>query len=174
MKKSTVTESTYSNWQISALTVLRVLIGWHFLYEGLIKIFTPGWSAESYLNASVGPFSSLFKTFAGSEALLQVVNFLNAWGLILIGLCLFIGLFSKLAKIFGIILLAFYYLSYPPFPDLGTSGYVDGNYWVVNRNLIEMAALAVLLVFPSSHITGIDRFIFSKKKKEDISLDYGN
>ena len=103
---------------------------------------------------------------AESEVLLQAINLLNAWGLVIIGLCLFIGLFSKLAKILGIVLLAFYYLSFPPFPELGTSGFVDGNYWVVNRNLIEIAAIAVLLVFPTSGITGIDRFIFKRNKKQ--------
>lgn len=166
MKNNTLQTSGYSTWQITLLTVLRVMIGWHFLYEGLVKIFSPAWSAESYLKASVGPFSSIFHSMAESEVLLQAINLLNAWGLVIIGLCLFIGLFSKLAKILGIVLLAFYYLSFPPFPELGTSGFVDGNYWVVNRNLIEIAAIAVLLVFPTSGITGIDRFIFKRNKKQ--------
>ncbi len=165
MKNSAVKVSGYTSLQVTILTILRVMIGWHLLYEGLIKIYSPAWSAESYLKASVGPLSSFFKAMAESEMILQVVNLMNAWGLILIGLCLFIGLFSKIAKIAGIILLAFYYLSFPPFPEFGTSGYVDGNYWIVNRNLIELAALAVLLVFPTSRITGLDRFIFRKKKE---------
>ncbi len=28
----------YTNWQVSALVIVRVLIGWHFLYEGLVKV----------------------------------------------------------------------------------------------------------------------------------------
>ncbi|WP_352421794.1 DoxX family membrane protein [Proteiniphilum sp.] len=160
----------YSNRQISALTILRVLIGWHFLYEGLVKIYTPGWSAKSYLLNSVGPFSSFFKSIAQSNQILNIADTLNEWGLILIGLSLFVGLFSKFSSFFGILLLAFYYLSYPPFANLGIEAYVEGNYWIVNRNLIEIAALLVLVVFPSSHITGIDRFIFlNRKKKSDNS-----
>jgi len=30
-----------------AITVLRMAIGWHFLYEGLIKLFADDWSAGS-------------------------------------------------------------------------------------------------------------------------------
>lgn len=168
MKHNTKVKSGYTNGQVVALTILRVLIGWHFLYEGLVKIYTPGWTAKSYLLASVGPFSSIFKALAESTSMLQIADFLNVWGLILIGLSLFVGLFSRLSNWFGIALLTFYYLSYPPFADLATSGYVEGNYWIVNRNLIEMAALFVLVMFPSSHITGLDRFIFPDQEKNKL------
>lgn len=167
MKHNTLLKQAYSTWQITALTVLRIFIGWHFLYEGLVKLFMPGWTAEGYLAASVGPFSSTFKSLAGSESLLSIIDPLNVWGLILIGLTLFIGLFSRLSIFLGIVLLAFYYLSYPPFAGIDTVGFVDGHYWIVNRNLIEIAALFVLLIFPSSHITGVDRFIFRKNSNDD-------
>ncbi len=100
---------------------------------------------------------------AQNETILASVDVLNKWGLVLIGFSLFAGLLSKPAKIAGIVLLAFYYLAYPPFAGLGINPHVEGSYWVVNKNLIEMAALLVLLLFPSSHITGIDRFIFREK-----------
>lgn len=151
--------TNYSNRQIFGLTLLRVLIGWHFLYEGLIKIYTPGWSAVPYLAGALGPFAPLFKNMAQNENVLPVVDILNAWGLVLIGLCLFTGFLTKPAKLLGIVLLLLYYLAYPPFVGLGVNTYAEGNYWVVNKNLIEMAALFVLFLFPSSHITGIDRLL---------------
>lgn len=161
MKNKIKAELSYSGWQIFALTMLRVLIGWHFLYEGLIKAFSPSWSSESYLSASVGPFSSFFKTIAASEQLLHIVNVLNMWGLILIGLCLFVGVMSKFAKIMGVLLLSFYYMALPPLSYSEASLIADGSYWIVNMNLIEISALIVLLLFPSSHITGIDKFLTS-------------
>lgn len=169
MKQNKVLNQEYTALQTVGLTILRVLIGWHFLYEGLVKILTPGWTAKSYLLASTGPLSPVFKALAESASILQVTDFLNMWGLVLIGLSLFVGLLSKLSSWFGIVLLAFYYLSYPPFASLEISGYVEGNYWIVNRNLIEMAALFVLVAFPSSHITGLDRFIFCKQRKSDVN-----
>ncbi len=168
MGKVTI-ENSYSTKQLFALTFLRILIGWHFLYEGLVKIYTPGWTAKEYLNHSVGLFAPLFKMMAQSATLLAVVDLLNEWGLVLIGISLFAGLFSKPGKIFGIVLLAMYYLAYPPFPGLGANMHVEGSYWIVNKNLIEIAALVVLSVFPSSYVTGIDRFLVlvTKKRKDE-------
>jgi len=148
----------YSSWQIFGLTLLRVLIGWHFLYEGLIKIYTPGWSAGPYLSGALGPVAPLFENIAQNESMLSAVDFLNAWGLVLIGLSLFVGFLTKPAKLFGILLLLLYYLAYPPFSGLVVDTYVEGNYWIVNKNLIEMAALFVLLLFPTSRITGLEKF----------------
>lgn len=165
MKQNIISKQNYSTTQIVGLTILRVLIGWHFLYEGLIKLYTPGWSAKSYLEASVGPLSSMFKALAASETMLQITDILNVWGLILIGLGLFVGFCTRISAFSGILLLAFYYLSYPPFADFAVTGYVDGNYWIVNRNLIEMAALFVLMIFPSGQFTGFDRFFYRRKKE---------
>lgn len=159
------TAANYSTWQIFGLTLLRVLIGWHFLYEGLVKIYTPGWSAGPYLSGALGPFAPLFNDMAQNDTVLSVIDILNAWGLVLIGLSLFAGFLAKPAKLLGMILLLFYYLAYPPFAGLGTNTYVEGNYWVVNKNLIEMAAIFVLYLFPSSHITGLDRIWLILKNK---------
>jgi thiosulfate dehydrogenase [quinone] large subunit len=158
MKKE-ILHLNYSGWQIFALTTMRVLIGWHFLYEGLVKVYTPWWTAKAYLLGSVGPLSPLFRSIAGSETILHIVNTLNEWGLVIIGLGLFVGLFSKICKISGMILLILYYMAYPPFAGLSIDAHVEGSYWIVNKNLIEMGALFILYVFPSSRITGLDRFL---------------
>jgi thiosulfate dehydrogenase [quinone] large subunit len=164
MKYNSIAQTNYSNWQIFSLTFLRVLIGWHFLFEGLMKLYTPGWSAKSYLLGSVGPFSSMFKALVSNQTILTIVDNMNIWGLVIIGLGLFIGLFEKPLKIAGIFLLLLYYLAYPPFPGLSVEAPVEGAYWIVNKNLVEMAALLVLFFFPSGHITGIDSFIFKRKQ----------
>lgn len=161
-------KNNYLGVQLFGLTLLRVLIGWHFLYEGLVKLYTPGWSAKQYLDGAVGPFSSAFKSIAQSETALRVVDLLNEWGLVFIGLGLFAGLISKPVKILGIIMLSLYYLAYPPFASLGVNLHVEGSYWVVNKNLIEMAALFVLYLFPSSHITGLDRFIYKSRGTDHV------
>ena len=35
--------------QLYGLVTLRVLIGWHFLYEGVSKLINPYWSSAAYL-----------------------------------------------------------------------------------------------------------------------------
>jgi thiosulfate dehydrogenase (quinone) large subunit len=167
MKRDSISQY-YSNWQTFSLTFLRILIGWHFLYEGLSKLFSiPAWSAKSYLLGSVGPFAMLFRSIGNSETILNITDLLNIWGLILIGFSLFIGLFSKTSTILGMILILFYYLAYPPFAQLGINTHVEGSYWIVNKNLIEIAAMLILYLFPSSHISGFDRYFYNKTKKNE-------
>ena len=54
-------ESGYTAWQTITLVLLRVLIGWHFLYEGVVKLFDREWSSYAYLMDSNGLFSGVFE-----------------------------------------------------------------------------------------------------------------
>jgi thiosulfate dehydrogenase [quinone] large subunit len=152
----------YSKTQRNLLVALRMLIGWHFLYEGIVKLWNPNWSAGGYLVDSAGIFKGLFLWMAGNPSILKIVDVLNVWGLILIGLGLILGLFTRWAVIGGIILLAFYYLSHPALINVNYALPSEGSYLFVNKNLIELVALAVLLVFPTGHLVGLDLF-FRKK-----------
>lgn len=152
----------YSNPQLWMLVVLRVAIGWHLLYEGVVKVMNPNWSSVGYLMDSKGWFAGIFQDIASNPGLLQVADFLNMWGLILIGLGLILGLFTRVSIIGGIALLALYYLSHPPLINANYAIPSEGNYMFVNKNLIEMLTLAVLLLFPTGQIIGIDRYIFRK------------
>jgi thiosulfate dehydrogenase (quinone) large subunit len=154
----------YTNTQLFWLVALRVLIGWHFLYEGLVKVVNPNWSCAGYLMDSQGFMSGFFHSMAANQSVLAIVDFMNIWGLIAIGLGLILGVFSTIALSSGILLLLFYYLSHPPFVGLKYSLPMEGSYLFVNKNLIEMTAMIVLLVFPTSKIIGVDRLIFKAKK----------
>lgn len=140
---------------------MRLLIGWHFLYEGLVKVLNPKWTSLGYLMDSQGWFASLFQSLAGNPGALSLINFLNEWGLVLIGLSLILGCFTRLGSIGGILLLCLYYFSHPPF--IGSEDLFmlprEGAYLWVDRNLIEIVALALLYVFPTSGIFGLDKYI---------------
>ncbi len=146
------------------MTLLRVAIGWHFLYEGMVKAFAADWSAYAYLANSNGPLAGLYHSMAASPGMLQVVDFLNVYGLILIGLALFVGFLVRYAGIAGILLLALYYLAYPPFgASLMWSG--DEHLYIVSRQFIEAAALAYLIISRDKGY-GIDalKLLFKNKK----------
>ncbi len=151
-----------SSTQLTLLVLLRLSIGWHFFYEGLIKLLNPGWTSVGYLMDSKGFMNEFFQSLAANPTTIQVVDFLNIWGLIAIGLGLILGAFTKIAKIAAILLLSFYYLSHPPFLSLEYLIPTEGNYFIINKTLIELLAIAVLLVFPTSKILGFDRLIFKK------------
>jgi len=156
-------DTDLSKWQFWSLVILRVAIGWHFLYEGIIKILNPNWSSIGYLMDSKGLFAGIFHSIAGNPALLNVMDFINVWGLILIGAGLIVGLFTRVASIAGIILLAFYYLSHPALIGVNYAMPAEGSYLWVNKNLIELLTLWVIILFPTWKIIGMDRFLFKKK-----------
>ncbi len=153
-----------SSTQLTFLVLLRWLIGWHLLYEGLVKLTNPAWSAKAYLASAGGPFPGLFHAIAQNEGLLKFTDYLNMWGLAIIGISLLSGLFSRQLAFAGAALLLLYYLAHPPL--FGTTPIAsEGNYLFVNKTLIEACALVVLGLFPTAHIIGIERF-FKKKKDE--------
>jgi len=152
----------YSNY---LLTGLRILVGWHFLYEGIAKLFNPGWSAKMYLMGSQWIFSDLFHSMAASSETMKVVDFLNIWGLILIGLSLFVGLLVRWSSFAGAILLLFYFVAYPPISGYTFGAVTEGSYLWVNKTLIEFFILLVFAVLPAEMFFGADRLI--KRWKED-------
>jgi thiosulfate dehydrogenase [quinone] large subunit len=161
--------NSYSNLQRFWLVALRLLIGWHFLYEGLVKVLNPKWTSLGYLMDSQGWFASVFHSMASNAGTLSVVNFLNEWGLILIGLSLILGLLTRLGCIGGMLLLLLYFLSHPPF--IGSENLFmlprEGAYLWVDRNLIEIAALGVLFACPTSRVFGLDGLWLDRMERKN-------
>jgi thiosulfate dehydrogenase [quinone] large subunit len=146
-------------------------IGWHFFYEGVVKVINPKWTSLAYLSDSQGWFSEPFRAIASNQNLLDTVNIINEWGLILVGFGLIAGCFTRFAIAGAIGMLTLYYLSHPPFVG---SEYIlprEGSYLWIDKNLVEIAALTVLYVFPTWHVFGLDRYIFNRSRRR---LDGGN
>ena len=72
---------------LNALVVLRIFIGWHFLYEGIFKLHTPNWTAKGYLLSAEGFLSPIFSWLA-IDSLINIVDFFNLACMIVIGLAL--------------------------------------------------------------------------------------
>ena len=165
-KKGSGSFPDYGLFQLTALVSLRMLIGWHFLYEGVAKLTNPYWTSAGYLQESQGWFSGWFNSLANNPGVLAVVDNLNQWGLLLVGLALLVGVFNRTAVIAGVVILALYYLAVPPFPGLEYSMPAEGSYLIVNKVLIELAALLVILGYPTAHRIGLDRLLFRKHYAE--------
>ena len=149
----------YSGAQLTALVALRFAIGWHFFYEGVSKAVNAYWTSAGYLDQSQGFLSGWFVDLASSPSTLAVVDFLNVWGLILVGLCLMLGGLTRTGTLVGILMLSLYYLATPPWPGFVYSIPAEGAYLVINKTLIELCALFVTLLFPTGHIVGLDRMV---------------
>ncbi len=154
------------------LSILRIAIGWHFLYEGLTKLFDPSWTAEGFLLSATGPLAGLFQAMGNSEAMLSIVNVVNTWALILIGLGLFLGLFTRIAQLAGIILLFTFYISHPPiFTEPGFAR--EGAYFIISKDLLEILALLMLMFFPTGKFLGIDGLRKNLSSPSMHKMDHG-
>jgi uncharacterized membrane protein YphA (DoxX/SURF4 family) len=152
------------------LALLRIVIGWHFLYEGVIKLLDPAWSAKSFLEDSRWIFGDVFRWMASGDTGLTIINYANSYGLTLIGIALILGLFTKLASWSGAGMLLMYYLAYPPFGGFSYGAMAEGNYLIVNKNLIELFALIALAFTQSGDFFGLD-IIRHRKKSRIVTSD---
>lgn len=151
------------NW---LLTIVRIAIGWHFLYEGISKLISADWSSAGYLAGSKWILAPLFHWMAGSPGVISVIDFLNIWGLILIGLALIAGLFTRWACTGGALMLLFYFMSYPPIPGYMYGVPAEGSYLWVNRNLIELLVLTAFIFLSRDYLFGIDRLYLRWKNEK--------
>lgn len=140
-------------------------IGWHFLYEGIVKCVSADWSSEGFLTGTIGFTSGFYHWLAASPERLQVVDVMNVYGLMLIGIVLFLGIVTRWASLGGFLLLVLYYFAYPPF-GISLLGPHDGSVFIVNKIFIEAAILACLF-FIKEKGYGIDNLIaYLKIEKE--------
>ena len=157
-------DTTYRPIQQFALIVLRTVIGWHFLYEAWYKITSPAWSpagaplvrwtAAGYLKGASGPLAWLFQRMVNAGATPWIDRAVKI-SLLLIGLSLILGLFTRFGSWGALLFLSMFYLLYIPTIGVPQPGN-EGTYLIVNKTLIEAAAVCVLLVFDTGTIAGLD------------------
>ena len=130
------------------LFALRLAMGWMMLYAGITKVLDPQWSAAGYLKGA--------KTFAGlyqwllSPGILPAVNFINEWGLTLLGVSLILGIFVRLSSVLGAVLMLLYYFPVRIFPYAGKHSYL------VDEHIIYALVLLLLAAMRAGRIWGLD------------------
>jgi len=166
----TVPGRDYTKFQTTVLVILRILVGWHFMYEGLAKLLNPYWTSAGYLFESQWWFKGIFQAIAASPAALTFVDYVNIWGLTLIGAALMLGFLTRTATVGAIVLLVLYYIAVPPFPGYVYSMPMEGSYLIVNKTLIELAAALTLLAFPTGRSFGLDGLVPWKSRVAQQTL----
>ena len=151
------------------MVLLRVLIGWHLLYEGISKWLMPEWSSALFLMDSQWILSGFANWIISNEGVLNAVDFLNTWGLIAIGAGLILGLLTRVAAYAGMALLFVYYLNNIPLIGIEYSIPAEGNYLIVSKTLIEAAALLVLAVFPTGSRFGMDMLFVKNTQSNNVA-----
>jgi len=120
------------------LAALRIALGWLFFYAGITKVLDPAWSAKGYLLGA--------KTFAGfyawmaSDGVLPLIDFVNKWGLTLLGVSLILGVAVRLFSLFGAGLMFLYWLPVLDFPKV-EHGYLVDEHVIYALVLLFFAAV---------------------------------
>lgn len=166
----------YSSAQQVALITLRTLIGWHFLYEGYYKLTLPAWSSDGiplpswtsagYLKTASGPLAPLFQRLLDAGWIGWIDNTVKI-SLLLIGLSLILGLFTKAGCRGALFFLMLFYLLSVPLSGTHEAG-SEGAYLIVNKTLVEAVAVWVLMTFNTGAIAGLDLLIAARKKQVQI------
>lgn len=144
-----------TTYQKTSLFLLRIGLGWLFLYAGITKVLNPEWSAAGYLRGA-----SAFQGFYGwlaSPGMLPLTNFVNEWGLTLIGVSLIIGLLVRWSAVAGALIMLMYYL------PLGFP-YPNEHALVVDEHIVYALAFLVLAAFGAGRIWGLDAKLAKKRK----------
>lgn len=129
------------------LVLSRLIIGWMFFYAGITKVLDPQWSAEGYLKGAKS-FVWLFQILLDPN-ILPIINFMNKWGLTLLGVSLIIGLFVRFSSLLGVLLMALYYLALS-FP------HPNPNSYIVDQHIIYISILLFFASVQAGRVFGID------------------
>lgn len=129
--------------------LLRLLMGWIFLWAGFDKAIN-GFSAEGFLlHATSGPLHGWFVDLGTSATALSVIEPLVTYSQILMGFAIFFGAATRSALFFaGIMMFLFYLAQFPPEYDL-----------FVDYYLVYVVVYLVLGALGAGRILGVDRYV---------------
>ncbi len=140
---------TFHGVLVAFALLLRLLMGWIFLWAGFDKAIN-GFEADGFLlHATSGPLKDWFVDLGGDATALSVIEPLVTYGQILMGFALFLGVATRLALAFAMAMMFLFYIAqFPPEHDL----FVD--YYIV-----YIAVYLMLGALGAGRILGLDRFI---------------
>jgi thiosulfate dehydrogenase [quinone] large subunit len=143
---------TDSNAERTLVLVLRLLMAWTFIYAASHQAFVANFSVVGFLN-STKTFHDFFMIFT-APAIAPVVSFLVAWGHLLIGLSLLVGLMVRVSAVFGIALLMMYWMAHMDWPFIENK-----NNFIIDYHAVYSVVLVYLIVKRAGHVWGLDGWV---------------
>ena len=139
-----------TQFQKITLFLLRIATGWMMFYAGITKVLNPEWSAAGYLK-SARAFVDFYQWLT-NPGLLPIVNFVNKWGLTLLGISLILGIGVRLSSILGSILMLLYYFPILDFP------YPNPHSFLVDEHIIYAFVLLLLASLRAGRVWGLENW----------------
>lgn len=128
--------------------LLRIALGLNFFYLGFSALFNPSLGTEIRARS----FGNLYAWLSAPGAPGGWVQPVAQWAFLIIGICLMLGLFTRLAAIAGIILALFSYLPTVSYAALSVSQFI-------NDEVIVVICLLILIFSNAGSYLGCDTFI---------------
>ncbi len=137
-----------SAWFVLAL---RLVIGFAFLYSGVEKVLG-GFGAQGYLVNAAGqngnPLEGMFLWMGQTQWFVDFVNVAVPWGEVAIGLGIIVGLLTRLAALFGALMMLLFYF-----------GNWDLAHGPINSDFMYMLVFLSVAAFGAGRILGLDDYI---------------
>ena len=132
------------------LALTRITMGWLMFYAGITKVMDPQWSAAGYAK-SAKTFPGLYELFA-SQGNIEWINFVNKWGLTLLGISLILGIGVRLSSSLGAVLMMFYYFPVLQFPYVGEHSYI------VDEHIIYALLMVYFAIVRAGRFWGLEEW----------------
>lgn len=98
---------------------------------------------------------------------IEMIDMTTIYGLVILGMLLIAGLFSRIAALGAAVLLLSFYLAMPPWPGVVDFQELPGpeHSYLIDKNLIEVCALLALACMPTGQWFGLDSFFVGFKAR---------
>ncbi|MGE0080213.1 MAG: hypothetical protein AB7U81_02830 [Thiohalomonadaceae bacterium] len=145
-------QSSYSASQWSALLALRLLMGCYLLYLGLYALGVLGWDEPRQIPAG-SLLLHYLEQVEPAPRFVAAAESVHATVLTALGCALVLGFFERTVSALGLfLLLAGVILRAPLFAETS----VFAALALVSEQIAAVIAAAVVLVFPTGHVLGLD------------------
>jgi thiosulfate dehydrogenase (quinone) large subunit len=148
-----------------ATAIVRIALGFGFLYAGLEKILQIGgggpFNAAGFLKFAtlgalpgsdpkvvVNPTHDLWVSLAGNGTIMPLINFLVQFGELAIGICLILGLATRFSGIMGALLTGLFFVA--------SWSFATG---VVNEDFLYAILSGYLAVVGAGAVWGLDGYL---------------
>jgi len=135
---------------------LRVAMAWTFLYPAFRQILSPEFSVAGFLGHTK-TFHDFFSILATPPAA-HVLSILVAYGHLLIGLSLLVGLLVRFSAGFGALLMIVYWMAHMDWPYIE-----DKTNFIIDQHLVYAGVLLYLGVVRAGHFWGLDAWVQSRR-----------
>jgi thiosulfate dehydrogenase [quinone] large subunit len=142
--------------EMAIIVYLRVAMAWTFLYPAFRQILSPEFNVAGFLSHTK-TFHDFFSIFATPPAA-HVVSILVAYGHLLIGLSLLVGLFVWLSAGFGALLMVVYWMAHVDWPYVANK-----TNFIIDQHLVYAGVLLYLGVVCAGRFWGLDAWVQKKR-----------